>query len=153
MIHDAFVSYVQSDKSVADAAVAALEAQGIRCWVSPRDLMPGTNYMGAISNAIRSSRLVVLVFSERTGDSNHVLREAEIAVNSGLPILPLRLDDVDPDSSLQYVLAGTYWLDAITEPMEQHLQSLAMAAHVLLESSRPPTELDPDGGGLQWLLR
>ena len=110
--------------------------------------------MGAIHNAIRSSRLVVLVFSERTGDSNHVLRKAEIAVNSGLPILPLRLDDVDPDSSLQYVLAGTYWLDAITQPMEQHLQSLAMAAHVSLESRpRPPTELDPDGGGLQWLLR
>ena len=152
-MHDAFVSYVQSDKSVADAAVAALEAQGIRCWVSPRDLMPGTNYMGAISNAIRSSRLVVLVFSEQTAHSNHVLREAEIAVNSGLPILPLRLDDVDPDSSFEYVLAGTNWLDAITEPMEQHLESLARAAQALLDTSQPPKELDLEGGGRQRLPR
>lgn len=39
--HDVFISYASSDKPVADAVCAALEQRGIRCWIAPRDILPG----------------------------------------------------------------------------------------------------------------
>ena len=42
MAHDVFVSYSHKDKATADAVVARLEQDGSRCWVAPRDIVPGT---------------------------------------------------------------------------------------------------------------
>src|SRR6516164_3478420 len=41
---DVFVSYSSKDKHIADAAVATLEAKGIRCWIAPRDIVPGKEW-------------------------------------------------------------------------------------------------------------
>lgn len=42
--HDVFISYSSKDKPVADATVAVLEANGIRCWIAPRDIRPGADW-------------------------------------------------------------------------------------------------------------
>lgn len=39
--HDVFISYAAADKPVADAACATLESRKIRCWIAPRDVVPG----------------------------------------------------------------------------------------------------------------
>lgn len=44
MAHDVFVSYSNKDKPVADAVIAGLENKGIRCWVAPRDITPGSSW-------------------------------------------------------------------------------------------------------------
>jgi len=49
MPHDIFISYSSHDKAVADATCAALEAQRLRCWIAPRDVLPGTEYGEALS--------------------------------------------------------------------------------------------------------
>jgi hypothetical protein len=41
MPHDVFVSYSSDDKPTADAVCATLENKGIRCWIAPRDILPG----------------------------------------------------------------------------------------------------------------
>jgi TIR domain len=41
MNFDAFISYSANDKVIADAACATLERAGIRCWIAPRDVVPG----------------------------------------------------------------------------------------------------------------
>jgi len=63
MAHDAFISYSSKDKPAADAVCATLESRGIRCWIAPRDVLPGEEYAAALVNAIHESRLLVLVFS------------------------------------------------------------------------------------------
>ena len=40
MAYDVFVSYSHQDKLTADAVCATLEAQGVRCWIAPRDINP-----------------------------------------------------------------------------------------------------------------
>ena len=49
MPHDVFVSYSADDKPTADAVCATLENKGIRCWIAPRDILPGVDWGGAIS--------------------------------------------------------------------------------------------------------
>src|SRR5438552_3666559 len=60
---DVFLSYSSKDKLTADAACAALEARGLRCWVAPRDIVPGKEWGAAIIEGIEQSRSMVLLFS------------------------------------------------------------------------------------------
>ena len=50
------------DKAAADAACATLEQAGIRCWISPRDIVPGMDWSESIINAIERAKLMVLIF-------------------------------------------------------------------------------------------
>ncbi len=86
--HDVFISYAASDKAVADAVCATLEAERIHCWMAPRDVMPGQSYAQALVNAIHAARVFVLVFSSATNQSHQVERELDMAVTSRLPIDP-----------------------------------------------------------------
>ena len=140
MAHDVFISYSSLDKAVADAACAALEACGIRCWIAPRDIIPGKEWGDAIVEAINASKALVLIFSASANKSPQIRREVERAVHKGLPIVPLRIEDIAPTRSLEYFIGSVHWLDALTPPVESHLRRLAEAVRALLQidPDRPP---------------
>ncbi len=135
MSFDVFISYASKDKIVADAVCARLEAAGIRCWIAPRDIVPGTSYGEAIMDAIHGAKVMVLVFSSSANASGHIPKEVERAVSNGVAILPFRIEDVAPGKSLDYFIGSVHWLDAMTPPMEQHLDSLAATVHKLIPSN------------------
>ena len=124
MAHDVFVSYSSKDKPIADAVVAGLENKGIRCWVAPRDIIPGSNWGDAIVNAIQGSRFMVIILSENSNQSKQVLREVERAVNNNVIIIPFRIEQIDPTGAMAYFLSTEHWLDAITPPLESHIAKL-----------------------------
>jgi TIR domain len=135
MAHDVFISYSAKDKLTADAVCAKLESRGVRCWIAPRDILASEEYAAALVNALRGSRLMVLVFSSGANQSQQVLREVERAVSKGLPILPLRIEDVPPSEAMEFYISSRHWLDALTPPLEQHLAQLSDTVTLLL--SRP----------------
>ncbi len=144
MAHDVFISYASGDKSIADAACAILESRSIRCWIAPRDVLPGTLYAKSIVDAITSSRTVVLVFSAGANASSHVLREVERAVNAGIPVVPFRIEDVTPSRSMEYFISTSHWLDALTPPVEHHLHRLAdVVVRLLSDGQVPPNKAAP----------
>ena len=65
MAHDVFVSYSAADRAPASSVVEGLESRGIRCWVAPRDIPAGSEYGEEIVEAIKSCRILVLIFSAR----------------------------------------------------------------------------------------
>src|SRR6476469_9863778 len=131
MAHDVFISYSARDKTTADAACATLEANGTRCWIAPRDVTPGANWAGAIAQAIRDSRVFLLVFSADANGSQQVAREVERAVAAAIPIIPFRIEDIVPSDALEYFLGSHHWLDAITPPLQHHLERLAETVKML----------------------
>lgn len=137
--HDVFISYSHEDKPVADGACAVLERYGVRCWIAPRDVTPGISYGESIMDAIVGARLMVLVFSENANKSPQVEREIERAVSKGKWLIPIRIEDVMPKKSFEYFISTTHWLDALTPPMEQHLEQLAEAVRDLLASLSDPS--------------
>lgn len=141
MSHDVFVCHSSEDRAVANAICSTLEQHRIRCWIAPRDVVPGSDYAASIVEAITGSRLAVLVFSEHSNHSVHVHREIERAVSHGLPIIPFRLQDVAPSPSLEYFISNSHWLDAMTPPLEQHLQHLVGTVRALLGSPLPPPSM------------
>src|SRR6202050_4665839 len=140
---DVFVSYASKDKIVADAVCARLEAAGIRCWIAPRDIVAGAAFGEAVIEGVHGAEVMVLVFSSSANASGHIPKEVERAVSSGVAILPFRIEDVAPGKSLDYFIGSVHWLDAMTPPMEQHLDSLAATVHKLIPESAQGTPLPP----------
>ncbi len=144
MAHDVFISHSAKDKPVADAVCATLENGGVRCWIAPRDIVPGTQWGEAIIDAISSSHVMVLVFSSNANESQQIIREVERAVSKGIPVIPFRVEDVDPNKSLEYFISAPHWLDALTPPLEKHLGQLLSTIKLLL--SRQAARSDAPSG-------
>jgi adenylate cyclase len=132
MAHDVFVSYSAADRATALSAVEGLEGRGIRCWVAPRDIRAGSEYGEEIVEAIKSCRILLLIFSAQANSSPHVRREVERAVSARRAILPFRVEDITPTGAMEYALGNTHWLDAFTCPLDSHIAALASTARRML---------------------
>src|SRR5438876_266632 len=130
--YDVFLSYSSKDKPTADAACAALEARGLRCWVAPRDIIPGKEWGAAIVEGIEQSRSMVLVFSAHANTSGQVMREVERAVHREMPIIPFRIEDVPASKNMEYFISCHHWMDAFDGSLEDHLEELAQTVRSLL---------------------
>jgi TIR domain-containing protein len=132
MQFDVFISYSSHDKSAADATCAALEQAGIRCWIAPRDILPGADWSAALMDALESCRAMVLIFSSNANSSPQIRREVERVVGRGIPVIPVRIEDTAPTKAMAYFMGPVHWLDALTPPLEQHLHKLADSLKTLL---------------------
>ena len=143
MANDVFICHSSKDKKIADAICAKLEQSKIRCWIAPRDVVPGSDFAESIVEAIHTTKVTVFVFSKNSNVSPHVKHELERTVSLGLPVLPFRVDDILPSAALEYYISSAHWLDALTPPLEQHIDRLVTTVADLLEleAERPATEV------------
>jgi len=141
---DLFISHSSADAGTANDLVADFERHGISCWIAPRDVPLGSGYHREIVNAIAQCRAMLLLFSITANESDHVLREVELAAQGHKPIYPLRLDGVEPAGGLKYMLANMQWVerralgDRLTATIEQLLRSGAPADQAAPEPSSQP---------------
>src|SRR4051812_48930054 len=139
MAHDVFISHANRDKSIADAVCAALESEGIRCWIAPRDVQAGRSFAGEVTRAIKNARVMVLIFSNNSNNSEQVLREVQLAADAHLHIIQFRIEDIAANDDLKYFLSTPHWLDAITPPLKSHFERLVDSIKPLLD--RPPSPI------------
>src|ERR1700743_1981121 len=74
MTHDVFICYSYRDKPVADAVCAVLESEGVRCWIAPRDILPGADWGECIIDAINDARAMVLIFSGNANEAQSQIK-------------------------------------------------------------------------------
>ena len=163
MAHDVFVSYSSTDRAVADAAVAALESDGVRCWYAPRDIDPGVDWGDAIARAVSGSRVFLLVFSGNANRSQRVLDELNLAISREVAILPFRIENLDPSGAMLLHLSARHWLDAYSPSWKPHIGRLVASALSILGTAEgsadraplSPTETGPAGrrSAPRWLKR
>ena len=79
MAHDVFISYSSQDKPSADAICATLESKQVRCWIAPRDVLPGVDYAEALIEAIK--------VTEREMTENSVPKEKKAILEEKADIL------------------------------------------------------------------
>jgi hypothetical protein len=140
MRHKVFISYTSKDTEVAKAVCKALEAEGIRCWIAPRDILPGEEYADAIIEALNTCQLFLVILSEESNSSPQVRREVERAVSKNLSILTFRIDNTILSKAMEYYLSNRHWLDASNAVFTKQLHSLSEAVHKLLEQSPAPKD-------------
>lgn len=140
-----FISHAHQDRASAEQLLAALESRGIKCWSAPRDVPPGGSYAESILRGIEGSSCFVLVFTQHSNLSPHVLREVERALTLGLNIIPIRFDDSGVSKSLDYLLATVHWLSAASEPRARALQHAVeqIASCLSTADQSPPAPAPP----------
>jgi formylglycine-generating enzyme required for sulfatase activity len=144
--HRVFISYASEnidstthDRQVADQIYSTLESQGIRCWIAHRNILPGDEWLNAIIDAVEKSKIVVLVFSANTEQSQWVKDEITMALKQKIKIIPFRIENVSPQQSLRILDVHCQWMDAYTPPLEKHIESLVkiVSRHLGLEPAIP----------------
>jgi predicted ATPase len=111
-----FICHASENAATARQIVDILESSGTPCWIAPRNIPPGAEFTTSILDALAAAPAVVLVFSGAANGSPHVRRELETVVGQDTPLLPVRVDDVDPSPSLRYFIGTSQWLDTVGVP-------------------------------------
>jgi hypothetical protein len=152
-----FVSHVSEDRDAAMAIVDELERRGIKCWIAPRNVHPGTRFDDEISDAIDACRALLLIFSDQCNESEYILREIHVAGQSQKVIIPFRIENAHPRRGLRVRLSDLHWIDgfvsreraiddlvrhllspaAPTRPAEELIKEVAAPAQPARENSQP----------------
>ena len=70
--------------------------------MAPRDIRPGEpNYGKAIIEGLTACQAMVLLLTEPSNRSQHVMKEAERAVNKNIPILVVKFQPIDVSKDLE----------------------------------------------------
>jgi tetratricopeptide (TPR) repeat protein len=141
MPHQVMISYSHQDQMVAVSVCEALEAEDVPCWLSPRDLRPELGEEESLQEAIKSSRVAVVVLSQSAVHSPIILHQVTAAVRFGIPLVLFRLGPVVLSRPLQVILSNPRWVEASSRHTDVQLRRLVEAVRSLLPSEEVP---DPD---------
>jgi hypothetical protein len=144
-----FISYSSIDQKVAETICDALQARGYGCWIACRNVMPGENFQEAIVKAIRSAKVMLLVFTSNANNSDEIKKEVVLAGRHRIVVVPLRVEDVAPNDALAYEFATRQWIDLFKD-WEREIERLASLIGGILAVGAP--ERDTAAGSPQQLV-
>lgn len=128
-----FISFASQDRKIASTLCKALESRGFECWISDRDILPGENFQIAIVQAIRRSKIMLLVFTGNSNNSQEMTKELALASQQKLIVIPLRVEDVAPNDAFAYEFATRQWIDCFADwefAMDQLSQRISNAVAI-----------------------
>jgi hypothetical protein len=110
-----FVSHVSEDRAAALEIIRELERHGVSCWIAPRDVRAGRPFDDQIAEAIENCQAMLLVFSSRCNGNEYIRREVTVAGESNKIIVPLRIENAQPQGGLRMRLSDLHWIDAFVD--------------------------------------
>ena len=147
-----FVSFAHQDRSAALNILEHLEQAGIRCWISARDVPRGGDFQDAIVDALESAIAMVLVFSQSADNSTEVRKEVALASQTGVFVLPVRIEKIEPTRGFKYQFVTRNFVD-LFEDRDQNIKVMidTLRGHQTKRSSSqkamtfptPPNGLSP----------
>ena len=139
MPYAVFISHSGKDHDAVYEAASFLKKNDIKCFTDDDNLPPGAVFSEVIATAIKESSVFLLIFSSNSDLSPDVRREVGLAININKPIIPFRLEKVEPDK-LGFLLSGISWMDGFPPPLQKHLPKLleTIRHYLLADNTVPP---------------
>jgi hypothetical protein len=110
MSHDIFISYSRRDTETMIQVSDSLRAAGLKVWTD-EGIEPGTeSWKHALSSAIKSCKLVVVLFSPDSAESTWVHRELDFAEVHRKKIYPLLLRG-EPENAIPFGYTTFQFID------------------------------------------
>lgn len=106
-----FISHSSKNAEMAMDICQFLEQNGKNCFIAPRDIKQGEAYSESIVKGIDNCDAVILLLSEESNKSPHVLREIERAVSKNKRIFTYRIDNVKTSKALEYFISVNQWVE------------------------------------------
>ncbi len=140
-----FISHSSENAALAKELCGKLEKNGFPCFLAPRDIRSGFEYAEEIINGIDGSDMMVLLLSEASNSSPHVLREVERAVSKKKTIIVYKLEDVVLSKSLEYFLMTHQWVndkpgkdfDEIVKRVSEYAEQAGGEPHKIVVEQKP----------------
>ena len=136
--HDVFISYSTKDTDKALEVRGFFEADGLTCWMAPRDIEGADDYNTSIPDAIRNSIMLVVLLSPQAEASKWVCREVTKADNTDLRIYPIVIEPVEL-RNMEMVLS----LCQSKELDKEGLEAISSRAKVIVNETRKSKGLSP----------
>ena len=118
MAHDVYICYDEKDVETAKDVCAELENDGLDCWVKNRDAGV-KDIVTEIMDAIKRNKVMVLLYSKNSKNSNYVNNEVNRAFSQKKPILVFQIDDSKLEGSLEFFLRNKPWIKAYPNPEDK----------------------------------
>ena len=133
MPHDVFINYALADQLIAEKICDFFEAHHIRCWLAGRDLIPGSDPETSSIQALYESQLMIFIFSSYSNvPSSFQGLLIEKAVAKEIPIIILRLEDIEPLFEIAHLIDRSQWIEGQRPPSEKQLQKLFATSKTIL---------------------
>lgn len=143
MSQEVFISRSFKDKAVAERICAKLEEHQLLCWIAPRNIPTGMDWAEAIMGGIDHCRAMILVFSANANGCPNVRRQLQRAFEKGIPIVPFRIENVQPNASLEYYLGSMNWRDPVIEPLDLNIEHLVTQVKGVVGVNAEPEQATP----------
>jgi hypothetical protein len=138
-----FISHASKNFKLADEIRARLESVGVECWIAPRDIPPGASYGEEISKALQECVAVVFVLTEQANASKAVANELEMAFRFQRLIVPVRIQPIEPASSLAFFVNNVQWVDACHTPIKKRVEEIARIV-IAAQNNEPIPRAQPE---------
>ena len=100
-----FISHSSKNEKLTKRLCEMLESNGHSCVLASQESSSGRNDQG-----ISKCEALLLILSDASNQSEHVLKEIEYAVSHCMPTLVYQIEDVRLNKSLEYFLMSNQWI-------------------------------------------
>jgi hypothetical protein len=121
--NDVFICYESRLSEIANEISSALKRKNISCWGQG---VVTDSYWSSIENAIKNSKIFVLIMDQRTADSTTIMKMVELAYrmrNYGVRIIPFKIDASISERIKQYLGDGPLF-NSVDQPLNIAIEEL-----------------------------
>jgi TolB-like protein/DNA-binding winged helix-turn-helix (wHTH) protein/Tfp pilus assembly protein PilF len=105
-----FICYSHMDSRSVFPEIEWLAEQGVKVWYD-RGISAGANWRSAIGDSLLAAAHVLYFVSENSLASSHCNNEVNLAIDEGVPVIPIFLESVELTSDLKVGLNRIQWLN------------------------------------------
>jgi hypothetical protein len=120
-----FLSHSSIDAALASQLCDRLEAQGISCWLAPRDVTPGRPFAEECVRGVEQSGSFILLASANAISSVQVLSEVEQAHKRNKPLYTILLGKPKVSKELDYYISRLHWIEYAGDSVDSLAARLA----------------------------
>jgi len=136
MKHDVFVSHSSKDKSIVYEIVEELESNGLSCWISSCNLLPGNIYGDELIENIKATKVVILIFSKHSNSSPWVKKEIERAIDLQIPVLPIMIDKSKPSGGMELYISDIHQFHTSDKVPKNYSKELSNAILAIINKDK-----------------
>ncbi|PSK95226.1 toll/interleukin-1 receptor domain-containing protein [Taibaiella chishuiensis] len=139
MLNDVFISYTQPDRHVACYMHDMLQHNGWVSWMalsSSHGISTGIPFESQVVEAIRNSRVFVLIYSDYCNRSADVIQEIRHR-NKLHPTIIIRLDDSEYRADLSYHLRGIQHIQTDPDNLAPAADALSRDVQKVIKGANP----------------
>ena len=121
---EVFISYASEDRLRILDLVERLRGAGVSVWIDQMGIEGATMWSQEIVEAIDGCKVLILAISQRSTESENVVKELALASERRKKILPVCLDSSGIPKSMEYQLAGIQRVEYVVGGEEQGLLAM-----------------------------